>query len=129
MGWDDDLPAELEHRWKEWKTDLQKLEALTVPRCLHPFENVSRQEIHVFSDASESAYTAAVYVVSQQGDTRASKLAMSRARVTPKSRKVNIQRLELMGALLGARLVKKVCKMMDIPMAEVFFWSDSVNVL
>ena len=54
---------------------------------------------------------------------------MSRARVTPKSIKISIPRLELMEALLGARLVKKVCKMMDIPMAEVFFWSDSVNVL
>lgn len=54
---------------------------------------------------------------------------MSRTRVAPKSRKVSIPRLELMGALLGVRLVAKVCKVMEIPMAEVFFWSDSVNVL
>ncbi|XP_043206628.1 uncharacterized protein LOC122372981 [Amphibalanus amphitrite] len=64
LDWDDDLPPELERRWRRWESELRRLESVNVPRCLHPFEEVCRQEIHVFSDASESAYAAAIYVVS-----------------------------------------------------------------
>ena len=70
LGWDDVLPPDLEQKWRRWETDLRRLESVAVPRCLHPFESVCQQEIHVFSDASESAYAAAVYVVSQSGERR-----------------------------------------------------------
>ena len=34
-----------------------------------------------------------------------------------------------MAALLGLRLVKKACAAFEIPISDVLFWSDSVNVL
>ena len=129
LEWDDILPPDMEDEWLKLTQDLRNVSSLSVPRCIHPFSDVSAQQLHVFSDASEQAYAATVYVVSEGEDTLASRIALARARVTPRSRKVTIPRLELMAALLGLRLVKKVCKAFDIPMTEVKFWSDSLNVL
>ena len=119
----------MKRKWSDWMTELERVSSLTVPRCIHPFSNVTVQKLHVFSDASEQAYAAAVYVVTASEDSYASNLALARVRVTPRSRKVSIPRLELMAALLGLRLVKKACAAFRIPISEVLFWSDSINVL
>ena len=129
LDWDDALPPDMEAEWLKWIEDLQNVGSLTVPRCIHPFLNANVQQLHVFSDASEQAYAAVVYVVSQCEDGVASRIALARARVTPRSRKVTIPRLELMAALLGLRLVKKACAAFEISLTDVIFWSDSLNVL
>ena len=129
VDWDDPLTEELEYKWREWLSELTDLSRLSVPRCLHPYEGKPKQEIHVFCDASEQAYAAAIYVVSEYAGERSSHLALARARVTPRAKRHTIPRLELMGALLGVRLVKKVCEVLKIPVDDVFFWSDSMDVL
>ena len=129
LQWDDELPPDMKRKWEDWVTELERVSSLSVPRCIHPFSKVTVQRLHVFSDASEQAYAAAVYVVTASEDGVASNLALARVRVTPRSRKVSIPRLELMAALLGLRLAKKACAAFMIPMSEVLFWSDSINVL
>ena len=129
VDWDDVLPYAQQLQWSAWFADLQQLNSLSVPRCVHPVPEVDEQEIHVFSDASQEAYGTAIYVVSKEGDERSSQLALARARVAPQAKTQTIPRLELMGALLGLRLVKALCSTMESKIEDVHFWSDSMDVL
>ena len=63
VDWDSPLPADLQRGWKEWRSQLPELSSLRVPRCYAPIncQIVSRQLVG-FSDASEKAYSAVVYV-------------------------------------------------------------------
>ena len=129
LDWDDPLPPDMEAEWLTWLEDIQEVSSLTVPRCVHSFSSENAQQLHVFSDASEQAYAAVIYVVTDCEEGIVSRIALARARVTPRSRKVTIPRLELMAALLGLRLVKKVCAAFEIQLTDVVFWSDSLNVI
>ena len=81
----DEMPEDIKRQWKDWFDGLDELEEIKVPRCLHNHgQEVKRvgQELHVFSDASERAYAAAVYVVTETADRkRSAALALARARV------------------------------------------------
>ena len=62
LAWDEVLPSEQKEEWRSWFAELPLLEEIKIPRCL---KDTSTQEVsialHTFSDASERAYTAAVY--------------------------------------------------------------------
>ena len=61
--------------------------------------------LHAFGDASEKGYGACVYLVVRFEDgTQSSSLVMSKARVAPLKR-ITLPRLELLDALLCARLL------------------------
>ena len=60
VGWDGILPAETEQQWIEMKSGLLALQYFTLPRCIVPSQIVGVQ-FHLFTDASESAYSAVVY--------------------------------------------------------------------
>ena len=64
LAWDDPLPTAMMNRWTRWRDSLVELKHLSVPRCYHPkaFGAVSRAELHAFSDASQEAIGAAVYL-------------------------------------------------------------------
>ena len=63
LQWDDELPPDMKRKWAEWTAELENLSDVSVSRCIHSFSKVTVQKLHVFSDASEQAYAAAVYVV------------------------------------------------------------------
>ena len=133
IDWDDPMPVEVERQWREWFDGLRALEAIGVPRCLHPFGSdtgIQDQSLHVFSDASELAYAAVVYMVTESSPgSRSSVLMLARARVAPTKKKQTVPRLELVAAVLGLRLAKKACKATGIPLREVHFWCDAMDVL
>ena len=86
-------------------------------------------EIHGFSDASEAAYAAVVYlrITDESGNVRAS-LVMSKTKVAPIKR-LTIPRLELCGAQLLAQLIQHVRQVFAIPLDRVYAWTDSTIVL
>ena len=61
--WDDELNGEVKSKVQSWYSDLHELSNLSVPRCLHigKHKDVQSMQLHVFSDASETAYGAVVY--------------------------------------------------------------------
>ncbi|GFW83616.1 uncharacterized protein TNCV_2204651 [Trichonephila clavipes] len=79
-----------------------------------------RIEIHGFSDASERAYIAVVFIQcfneSGQSQTR---LLCSKSRVAP-LKTLPIPRLKLSAALLLSRLVKKVVPILQLPIHKVW---------
>ena len=84
--------------------------------------------IHTFSDASEKAYAAIVYIRHVYEDSNVTaRLIMSKSRLAP-LKAVSIPRLELLGALIGLRLTRQVFSALKIPTHGVTYWVDSVNV-
>ena len=85
--------------------------------------------VHGFGDDSPKAYGASVYLVVQSKDgTKQSSFVMSTARVAPfkSKQKMTLPRLERMGSLLCARLVKFVVNALKLPDETPFTcWTDS----
>ena len=92
--------------------------------------NLEKQEVslHVFSDASNEAYAAVVYlkVKYKNGES-------SRRLVAAKTKAVLLEatstpRLELMAAVLAVELAIPMNKVQEIPEKKIFYWIDSMNV-
>ncbi|XP_058817596.1 uncharacterized protein LOC131680897 [Topomyia yanbarensis] len=126
-GWDQELPIAIKERWQAYHSQLPLLNELRIDRCIMLLNPVTTQ-LHIFSDASELAYGACVYV-----RTTNSSGAVNVALLTAKSKvaplkKQSIPRLELCGALIAAELYEKVSKSLQL-VADTYFWVDSTTVL
>ena len=94
LQWDDVLPTHLQIEWKNLHADICKLRNFTIPRSItsNPLQTL---EIHVFSDASEKAYAAAVYSKAVDSLQNVSvHLLMSKTKVAP-VKTISMPRLEL----------------------------------
>lgn len=61
-GWDDELPPEHCKAWHKWFTEFECLSALRIRRCFKgELTGDVSISLHVFMDASMTAYAAAVY--------------------------------------------------------------------
>ncbi|XP_035206619.1 uncharacterized protein LOC118181558 [Stegodyphus dumicola] len=86
-------------------------------------------ELHGFSDASERAYGAAIYISSKRSPGQwKSTLLCSKSRVYP-IKTLTIPRLELCAALLLARLTSKVISVIQVEFHHVYLWSESMITL
>ncbi|XP_037047435.1 uncharacterized protein LOC119082120 [Bradysia coprophila] len=129
LTWDEDLPKELKEQFEKWVAETHYLEQIKIPRCMkgNTYTNESKEQLHIFCDASQLAYAAAVFLRSENTEGISIQLIQSKARVTPID-KVTIQRLELIGSNIGARLGNSVLKALDKNI-QCFYWSDSTTVL
>ncbi|XP_026101210.1 uncharacterized protein LOC113072449 isoform X1 [Carassius auratus] len=132
-SWDDtQLPQALVQSWNEWESQLQFLHKISFPRsCVPASVDQTRSiiDLHVFSDASESAYGAVAYLRTedQQGKIHLS-FVLARSRVAPK-RVLSIPRLELCAAVSGAQLKTQLQKELTLPLRHTVLWTDSTTVL
>lgn len=129
-GWDQEVPEPLRSEWLTLQTSLHLLTDLKIPRCLVSKEQiVCKFEIHGFSDASETAYGACVYLKSTDtsGNIKVI-LITSKSRVAP-LRKISLPRLELCGALLLAELIKTTLAALHLQINSVTYYSNSTIVL
>ena len=130
--WDDALRDTALEAWNGVINDLSSIRPFTIPRCYFSLTNRPLVfEIHGFSDASCKAYAAVVYLrtVYIYGGTDV-KLVASKTRVAT-VKKQSIPRLELLGAVILARLVSCVQRALtSLPsISRVVLWSDSFTVL
>ena len=129
LDWDEKLPTELSTKIISWFGELILLPTIKVQRCLQLKKQVRSMSLHVFADASEDAYGAVVYQKSEYQDGSSSVyLVASKSKVAP-LQSISIPRLELMGAVLGYRLVQTIASVMNIEKSSVTFWIDSACVL
>ncbi|GFU03201.1 uncharacterized protein TNCV_2720971 [Trichonephila clavipes] len=126
LSWDDELPPDIHAVWSQWGLELPFLSELKIPRrILDSSGDSSEVQIHTFSDASQKAYGAAAFLRVKHKDRVSVDLVTSKSRVAPLKR-LSLPRLELMGALLAARLAKEVKKILDQKCStRAFFWTDS----
>ena len=110
FDWDESIPLELHTKWKRFETELQELHGIRIPRFVTTTEQYISLELHGFSDASEIAYGACIYLHSTSIDgAYRTHLLCSKSRVTP-LKCSSLPRLKLCDALLLARLIYKISK-------------------
>ncbi|KAL0841423.1 hypothetical protein ABMA28_015107 [Loxostege sticticalis] len=127
LGWDDEVPNDITRAWNRFTSDLSILNSIRVPRYVIG-ENPIRIELHIFTDASQTAYGTCLYIRTVGPNQVSMKLLCSKGKVAP-LKPVSIPRLELCGALLGARLYDKVRDSLHRHFDLVMFWTDSTIVL
>ncbi|KAJ8719806.1 hypothetical protein PYW08_011981 [Mythimna loreyi] len=127
-SWDEEVSSEILHQWSVFANTLPCLNKLQIPRWVLS-DLCVKIEIHIFTDASQSAYGACVYIrsVCNSGLVRV-QLLVSKNKVAP-IKPTTIPRLELCGALLGARLCTKVQNSLTLNINTCRFWCDSTIVL
>ncbi|GBM05479.1 hypothetical protein AVEN_94768-1 [Araneus ventricosus] len=85
---------------------------------------ITKIELHCFSDASKKAYATVAYLRILFNDERIRIVFVaSKTRVSP-LKKLTLPRLELMGALLSARLSYRIIKALNFNLV-CRFWTDS----
>ncbi|XP_067274307.1 uncharacterized protein [Pseudorasbora parva] len=131
--WDDPrLPENLLDSWKQWESELEDLQHITLPRCYCSEEldcSTSNRQLHIFCDASEKAYGSVAYLRTEnpQGKVEVA-FVTARSRVSPKKQQ-SIPRLELCAALTGAQLAKVLKTELTLPLNDITLWSDSTTIL
>ena len=63
-GWDDPVFSVHALAWEKWRSELPRLESISVNRCVKPgdFGTVVSSSLHCFSDASFCGYGQATYL-------------------------------------------------------------------
>lgn len=127
MDWDQPVSQDIKEQWNEFSINLNFLSKLHIPRkvlCDTP----QTIEIHAFSDASQRAYGACVYMRSTCGDDVMTRLLCAKSKVA-RINPMTIPRLELCAALLAANLCKSVIDSLRYKADRVVYWCDSSVVL
>ncbi|XP_044756895.1 uncharacterized protein LOC123315310 [Coccinella septempunctata] len=128
-SWDEAPPEYIRNTWKNFRSELPKLEEIQVQRWIH-LRDGELLEIHGFSDASLKAYGAVVYIktTDTNGNTHVGLLA-SKSKVSPLKNSKTIPQLELCAALLLAKLIKRCVTALNHNNSKIFTWSDSQVVI
>lgn len=128
LGWDDVPPDHILKTWYEFQQNLQHTNNIQIPRQI-TILNAKQIELHGFSDASQKAYAACIYIksIDSQGNAFV-KLICSKTRVAP-LKTITLPRLELCGALLLSQLYDKVKLSLNLNINNTFLWTDSTIVL
>ena len=129
VEWDSPLEGKHLKQWNSLTAEFNILNQVRVPRCYFCKESKPViREIHGYSDASEQAYAAVLYLRTIGCDgTVITRLIASKTRVAPVKRQ-SIPRLELLGALILTRLVNTVVKCCPQRL-KVICWVDSTSTL
>jgi len=130
LPWDKQLPPHLTQTWNSWISDLSHIGNFKFDRKFfidpgpHPFRS-----LHGFSDASEKAYGATVYlrILDKEGHAHTA-LVTAKARVMP-TKPMTIPRAELAGAHLLTKLLEHIAELLQVKPQDVHAWTDSSIVL
>ncbi|XP_045777595.1 uncharacterized protein LOC123875672 [Maniola jurtina] len=126
--WDTQLPEEVADEFKRFLSNLDVLSCLRIPR--HTFtKHHIRAELHIFTDASQKAYGACAYIrtLTQNGSVSV-RLLCAKGKVAP-LKPLTVPRLELCGAVTGAKLCVKIIESLRCEFDDVTLWTDSTIVL
>lgn len=130
IDWDEEIDEEQAVQWCHWVEGLQSIGELRITRCL-TFPDAEKQtfQLHCFSDASERAFGAVVYLraATLAGEVQC-RLVCGKSRVAP-VKGITIPRLELTAAVLAVRLATQVQRECTLSLESTTFWTDSMIVL
>ncbi|XP_072401109.1 uncharacterized protein [Diabrotica undecimpunctata] len=128
QGWDAPVKNDMAEEFFDWVSHLPELSSIEIPHWIQsgPME-ADHWSLHMFSDASNKAYAAVVFLRVVRNDVVLIFLVAAKSRVAP-LKKIFILRLELLAATTGVRLYQSVKRQFS-QYVESYFWSDSTTVL
>ena len=130
--WDDELHDEKKQKLNAWLDELSATKYIEIDRCLFksPTEGILEYQFHGFADASNKAYSAVVYVLCRTQNGSFARLIASKSRVAP-LKTLTIPRLELMSAVLLARLMRTIRSALEsqLDVSQITYWLDSKTAL
>ena len=124
LNWDEPLALQVLNQCMNY---LFKISHMTIPftRCLKPSAAIGQPTLVIFSDASKESYGAAAYVRWQIEDSNfESFLVMAKSKLSP-LKVIVIPRLELNGAVIGARIREFIVREMNFTFEKVYHLTDS----
>ncbi|XP_063634857.1 uncharacterized protein LOC134805492 [Cydia splendana] len=132
--WDSQLPEDLEEEWQKAVSAIKTAAEIEIPRHVGLSPNEDTEcELHCFTDASKRAYSAVVYLRLVNKKEKGTKVMfiMAKSRVTPinHTEDLKIPKLELLGFVIGKRLLTYVKNTLRIELKRLCLWSDSEIVL
>ncbi|XP_055632521.1 uncharacterized protein LOC129772999 [Toxorhynchites rutilus septentrionalis] len=130
IGWDEPINCDLYQKWRQWVNLFPKLDKLSIPRCFFSLfpDTFEYLQIHTFVDASDTAYSCAIYFRLVHKNNVQLALVGAKSKVAP-LKTLSIPRLELKAAVLGVRLQASILEYHTFPVSRRFLWSDSTTVL
>lgn len=128
LGWDEQLPAEIQNDWLKLREQISVLKTIKINRWIGGTKKFI--DLYGFCDASEKAYACIVYtrVINENGEPVVN-LLTAKTRVAPLAQKITLPRLELCGALLLSQLMEKAKQSLNDYILTIWAWSDSKVVL
>ncbi|XP_011883893.1 PREDICTED: uncharacterized protein LOC105571036, partial [Vollenhovia emeryi] len=127
LQWDDPLTSQLSTRWLIRREELIGLAKLSIPRWFNTW-STSSVGLQGFSDASQLAMTAVVYISVHDSTGSTFSLVCSKTKVAPIKR-LSIPRLELTAALLLSRLMQYVKATLNMDVMATHLWTESLVTL
>ena len=125
LDWDEPLPTAAEQEWLSIATDIQEATSTTLTRQYLPDPDWTQStQLFVFADASLQAYGAVAFI----SDNNRVSFVMAKSRVAP-LKQLSLPKLELMAALITARLSKFIREALHVMTLTLHLWTDSQIVL
>ncbi|UYV75610.1 hypothetical protein LAZ67_13000736, partial [Cordylochernes scorpioides] len=125
--WDEPLPSNIQENFMKWYSELDTLADIKIPRRVgHGIR--AHWSIHIFCDASQSAYAAAAFLRCPENKGVSVQLLMAKSRLGP-LKKTTIPRMELLACMLGVRLGRYITESLNLAAEPVYYWTDSTTAL
>ena len=129
VDWDDTISQEHQERHSIWREELPLLNDIRLPRYYFGEERPITIQLHGFSDASDEAYGAVIYVRATYPTLQPTvELVVAKSKVAPLATRSTPQ-LELCGANLLARLMTTTRQVLEVELSSIWAYTDSTVVL
>lgn len=123
IGWDDKISENIEKKWHKFLEEAPIIEKIKVKRWTH-YKPTNKIELHGFSDASEAAMGACIYLKTYDNDMIEVNLIAAKTKVSP-TKKITLPRLELCAAVLLVKLMRAVKIALNLDNVQTSYYSDS----
>ena len=130
LDWDTELTGKNLEDFKETTESLRTAQQFRIQRSINTNADDIARELHVFCDSSLSALGCVAYVreISERGGAKVFLIA-SKARVVPLKSEYSIHKLELVGAVMAARLGTTIKKYLNFHFESTHYWCDNAATL
>lgn len=137
VKWDNKLNDNLLIEWQQIASKFAYMSNIHIDRYYaqslnkYKVSNQIEYELHCFTDSSMGAYAAVIYLRSSLRTNNIVSFVIGKSRLVPLKDQNNLQipRLELLGVLIGCRLIIYVMKFLRLKIKAQFLWTDSQIVL
>ncbi|XP_062711977.1 uncharacterized protein LOC134289698 [Aedes albopictus] len=129
VQWDEEIANEEYEKWLTWLKVLPRVENVRISRCYNSdYLETDNLQLHTMVDASENSAAAVCYLRFTRDDSIRCSIVAAKSRVAP-IKFTSIPRLELIAAVIGARLARSVEESLTFRIHRKLYWSDSRDVL